>query len=139
MKFDKAIPILYSKDVSQSITYFTEQLKFTNKWEWESPPTFGGVHREEGEIFFCKQDQALERDEGLRARRDPALGALRNGHPRRVAHDRHRLVSLCRGGGPANDHPFYLRFIFVFIFYDINNASPGFFFNIIQCKNERQG
>jgi hypothetical protein len=48
---------LYSKDVSQSITYFTEQLKFTNKWEWESPPTFGGVHREEVEIFFCKQDQ----------------------------------------------------------------------------------
>lgn len=28
MKFDKAIPILYSTDVSKSIAYFVEQLKF---------------------------------------------------------------------------------------------------------------
>ena len=57
MKFDKAIPILYAKDVSKSIAYFTEQLKFDNKWEWESPPTFGGVYRDNVEIFFCKEDQ----------------------------------------------------------------------------------
>lgn len=57
MKFDKAIPILYSKDVSKSIAYFTEQLKFKNKWEWDSPPTFGGVYRDDVEIFFCKEDQ----------------------------------------------------------------------------------
>ena len=43
MKFDKAIPILYATDVSKSVAYFTEQLKFDNKWEWESPPTFAGV------------------------------------------------------------------------------------------------
>jgi len=57
MKFDKAIPILYAKDVSKSIAYFTEQLKFDNKWEWESPATFGGVSRDNVEIFFCKEDQ----------------------------------------------------------------------------------
>lgn len=57
MKFDKAIPILYSTDVSKSIAYFTEQLKFENKWEWDNPPTFGGVYRDNVEIFFSKQDQ----------------------------------------------------------------------------------
>jgi hypothetical protein len=57
MKFDKAIPILYSTDVSRSITYFIDQLKFENKWEWGSPPTFGGVYRDNVEIFFCKEDQ----------------------------------------------------------------------------------
>lgn len=57
MKFDKAIHILYSTDVRKSIQYFTEQLKFENKWEWEAPPTFGGVYRDDVEIFFCKEDQ----------------------------------------------------------------------------------
>ncbi len=57
MKFDKAIPILYSTDVSASIRYFTEQLKFENKWEWDTPATFGGVSRDEVEIFFCKNNQ----------------------------------------------------------------------------------
>ena len=57
MKFDKAIPILYSQDVSKSIIYFIEQLKFENKWEWENPPTFGGVYRDNVEIFFCKDHQ----------------------------------------------------------------------------------
>ena len=57
MKFDKAIPILYSKDVSKSIAYFVDQLKFENKWEWDSPATFGGVYRDSVEIFFCKDFQ----------------------------------------------------------------------------------
>ena len=57
MKFDKAVPILYSKDISKSTAYFVEQLKFENKWEWGSPPTFGGVYRDTVEIFFCKEGQ----------------------------------------------------------------------------------
>ena len=57
MKFLKSTPILYSKDVSKSMAYFTEQLKFENKWEWDTPPTFGGVYRDDVEIFFCKTDQ----------------------------------------------------------------------------------
>ena len=51
MKFDKAIPILYSTDVSKSIAYFIDQLKFENKWEWGSPPTFGGVYRDNLKIY----------------------------------------------------------------------------------------
>ena len=57
MKLTKAIPILYATDVSKSIAYFVEQLKFTHKWEWDEPATFGGVYREDVEIFFCKTDQ----------------------------------------------------------------------------------
>ena len=57
MKFMKAIPILYSKNVSKSIAYFTEKLKFENKWEWGSEASFGGVYRDDVEIFFCKDDQ----------------------------------------------------------------------------------
>ena len=57
MKFEKAVPILYSTDVSRSISYFVEQLKFENKWEWDNPPTFGGVARDNVEIFFCKDYQ----------------------------------------------------------------------------------
>ncbi len=57
MKFLKAIPILYSTDLAKSIAYFMEQLKFENKWVWETAPTFGGVYRDDVEIFFCKTDQ----------------------------------------------------------------------------------
>ncbi|HEY0433184.1 MAG TPA: VOC family protein [Chitinophagaceae bacterium] len=57
MKFKKAVPILYATDVSTSIAYFIEQLKFENKWEWDDPANFGGVYRDETEIFFCKTDQ----------------------------------------------------------------------------------
>lgn len=57
MKFKKAVPILYSTDVSKSIAYFTAQLKFEHKWEWDDPPTFGGVSRDDVEIFFCKDYQ----------------------------------------------------------------------------------
>lgn len=57
MKFDKAIPILYASDVSKSIAYFVEQLKFAHTWEWESPASFGGVYRDQVEIFFCREGQ----------------------------------------------------------------------------------
>lgn len=57
MKFLKAVPILYSKNVSESLAYFIEKLKFENKWEWDPSASFGGVYRGEVEIFFCKDDQ----------------------------------------------------------------------------------
>ncbi|MGC4103792.1 VOC family protein [Ferruginibacter sp.] len=57
MKIQKAIPILYAKDVSLSIRYFVEQLKFEEQWEWDAPPTFGGVVMNDVELFFCKDNQ----------------------------------------------------------------------------------
>lgn len=57
MKPIKAVPILFSSDVRKSMTYFTEKLKFETQWEWDDPPTFGGVTLGDIEFFFCKDDQ----------------------------------------------------------------------------------
>lgn len=57
MKFDSIVPILYSADVSKSIAYYTEQLGFVDNWEWDKPATFGGVSRDDVNIFFCKEGQ----------------------------------------------------------------------------------
>ena len=57
MKFDKAIPILYSSNVAASIAYYTGVLEFEEKWGWEDPPTFGGVSKDCVEIFFCERGQ----------------------------------------------------------------------------------
>jgi catechol 2,3-dioxygenase-like lactoylglutathione lyase family enzyme len=57
MKFDTVIPILYSSDIPRSISYYTGKLGFDSKWEWDQPPTFGGVSRDCIEIFFCKDAQ----------------------------------------------------------------------------------
>ena len=57
MKFEKSITILYSADIVRSLDYYTEKLGFDEKWEWDSPPTFGGVNKDDVAIFFCKNDQ----------------------------------------------------------------------------------
>lgn len=57
MKFEKAVPILYSANVVKSLAYYTEKLGFTEKWEWNNPPDFGGVVRDEVQIFFCLDNQ----------------------------------------------------------------------------------
>jgi hypothetical protein len=57
MRFDKAIPILYSVNVAASRACNTEVLEFENKWGWEEPPTFGGVSKDCVEVFFCEKGQ----------------------------------------------------------------------------------
>lgn len=57
MKFNKAVPILYSTDVARSLAYYTDVLGFEHRWDWESPPSFGGVVKDEVELFFCLEDQ----------------------------------------------------------------------------------
>jgi len=57
MRFNTIVPILYSSDITKSLTYYTDVLGFEDKWEWGSPPTFGGVHRNSVEIFFCEKGQ----------------------------------------------------------------------------------
>lgn len=57
MKFNSIVPILYSSDVSESISYFVNKLGFQHQWEWDNPPTFGGVSRDKTELFFCKDGQ----------------------------------------------------------------------------------
>jgi catechol 2,3-dioxygenase-like lactoylglutathione lyase family enzyme/GNAT superfamily N-acetyltransferase len=57
MIFKHVVPILNSSDITRSIAYYTEVLGFESKWEWDSPPTFGGVSKNSIEIFFCLNGQ----------------------------------------------------------------------------------
>lgn len=57
MIFKHAVPILYSSDVRRSVQHYTEVFGFESKWEWDDPPTFGGVSKNSVEIFFCKDGQ----------------------------------------------------------------------------------
>ncbi len=57
MIFRSNIPVLYSENVRRSIDYYTKVLGFEHKWEWDDPPTFGGVSRDLVEIYFCEKSQ----------------------------------------------------------------------------------
>ena len=57
MKLQSLTPILYSTDVVRSLTYFTEKVGFTGKWQWDVPATFGKAYNDCMEIFFCKEGQ----------------------------------------------------------------------------------
>lgn len=57
MNFETVIPIFYATDVAKSLNYYMETLGFEEKWEWENPPTFGGVRKGEVQIFFCEKGQ----------------------------------------------------------------------------------
>lgn len=57
MIFKHHVPILYSTDITRSIAYYVDVLGFEHKWEWDSPPTFGGVSKDGVELFFCKDGQ----------------------------------------------------------------------------------
>jgi catechol 2,3-dioxygenase-like lactoylglutathione lyase family enzyme/GNAT superfamily N-acetyltransferase len=57
MKFNHVTPILYSSSITASLDYYTQVLGFENRWDWGSPPTFGGVSKDGVEIFFCENGQ----------------------------------------------------------------------------------
>lgn len=57
MIFRHSIPILFSSDVRRSIQYYTEVFGFDSSWEWDDPPTFGGVSKDLVQLFFCKEGQ----------------------------------------------------------------------------------
>lgn len=50
-------PILYVRDFSESMAYYTEKLLFRRLWDWGKPPTFGAVALGRIEIFFCEGGQ----------------------------------------------------------------------------------
>ena len=57
MKFEKSNPILYSRDIKRSLKYYTEILGFDDSWEWGDPTDFGGIVKDDVEIFFCLEAQ----------------------------------------------------------------------------------
>jgi uncharacterized glyoxalase superfamily protein PhnB len=50
-------PILYVRDFSEAMNYYTEKLLFERLWEWGDPPDFGAVRLGKVEIFFCLNGQ----------------------------------------------------------------------------------
>ena len=57
MKFEKSNPILFSRNVIESIKYYKEVLGFEHSWEWGEPTDFGGISGDDVEIFFCLNGQ----------------------------------------------------------------------------------
>ena len=57
MLFTHSVPILYSENIRRSLDYYTQVLQFGNKWEWDDPPTFGGVSKDLVQLFFCEKGQ----------------------------------------------------------------------------------
>lgn len=57
MKFIKSNPILFSSDIKRSIQYYIEVLEFEQSWVWGEPTDFGGVVKNDVEIFFCLNGQ----------------------------------------------------------------------------------
>jgi catechol 2,3-dioxygenase-like lactoylglutathione lyase family enzyme/GNAT superfamily N-acetyltransferase len=57
VKFISSTPILFSSDLARSLRYYTEFLGFERKWDWGSPPTFGGVGKDGVDLFFCENGQ----------------------------------------------------------------------------------
>lgn len=57
MTLEKSITILYSEDIVRSLNYYVEILGFEHQWAWGDPPTFGGVSKDDVEIFFCEKGQ----------------------------------------------------------------------------------
>ena len=56
-KFECAIPILNVRDFAAAMDYYVNNLGFSKKWDWGTPPTFGAVKRGKVEIFFCEGSQ----------------------------------------------------------------------------------
>lgn len=50
-------PILYVRDFSEAIRYYTEKLLFRKLWDWGSPPSFGAIGLGKVEIFLCLEGQ----------------------------------------------------------------------------------
>jgi catechol 2,3-dioxygenase-like lactoylglutathione lyase family enzyme len=50
-------PILYVRDFTEAMNYYTGKLLFEKLWDWGTPPSFGAVRLGNVEIFFCLGEQ----------------------------------------------------------------------------------
>lgn len=50
-------PILFVRDFSEAMEYYTRKLLFEKLWEWGDPPTFGAVRLGKVEIFLSEGAQ----------------------------------------------------------------------------------
>ena len=57
MSFEKSITILFSADIQRSLDFYIEKLGFEQKWDWGNPADFGGVTKDNVEVFFSLHDK----------------------------------------------------------------------------------
>lgn len=57
MHFEKSNPILWSSDIRRSLKYYVDVLGFSESWDWGDPVDFGGVVKDDVEIYFCLNNQ----------------------------------------------------------------------------------
>jgi uncharacterized glyoxalase superfamily protein PhnB len=50
---DCLTPILYVRDLTEAMDYYTQKLLFEKLWQWGDPPDFGAGRLGQVEIFFC--------------------------------------------------------------------------------------
>lgn len=55
--FECLTPILYVKDMADSMNYYVNVLGFKQDWVWDDPPTFASVSRDHVEIFLSEGGQ----------------------------------------------------------------------------------
>lgn len=56
MNAKRLTPILNVSNIEESFAWF-EKFGWTKAWDWDTPPTFGGVCSGECEIFLCLDGQ----------------------------------------------------------------------------------
>ncbi|NER83138.1 MAG: bleomycin resistance family protein [Leptolyngbya sp. SIO1D8] len=56
-KFESLTPILNVKNIPDSIRYYVDVLGFKQDWDWDDPPTFASVSRDDVCIFLCQGAQ----------------------------------------------------------------------------------
>ena len=57
-------PILNVSDIRASFAWF-KKLGWGNEWEWEDPPTFGGISSGKVQIFHCLNGQGGHGEDGV--------------------------------------------------------------------------
>ena len=58
MVFKNVTPILFSKDISRSLQFYTTVFGFDRSWHFGNPPDFGAVIKDSVEVFFSTGGQS---------------------------------------------------------------------------------
>jgi len=75
MKLERLIPILNVSNIQESFAWF-ENIGWKKGWDWGEPPTFGGVHSGECEVFLCQGGQGSRGGPMPRHVRDDDTGGV---------------------------------------------------------------
>jgi uncharacterized glyoxalase superfamily protein PhnB len=63
--FYKTVPFLPVRNLEETVSYYKDQLGFTDEWFWGSPPTDAGCHRNDLSLLFNENPALAEKIEGF--------------------------------------------------------------------------